>query len=158
MQHFPLQSEFSEIPLFGVFSHFCTGGGIARLKIMSPRMRAPCRHHARTSQPQAPQARQETSPEDPQSIPEGAQSVPKQKRPPKRAEAEAPAKACPSRSAKACPSKGRGATQPTQESKGAKMKKPMKTSQESGGFPEEMTPVSSMKFTWQAIGKSMRKR
>ena len=58
MQHFPLQSEF---PLFCVFSHFCTGGGSARLKTTSPRMRAPCAHHARTSRPQAPQARQETS-------------------------------------------------------------------------------------------------
>ena len=61
MQHFPLQSEFSEFLLFCVFSHFCTGGGSARLKTTSPRMRAPCAHHARTSRPQAPQARQETS-------------------------------------------------------------------------------------------------
>ena len=31
------------------------------MKTTSPRMRAPCAHHARTSRPQAPQARQETS-------------------------------------------------------------------------------------------------
>jgi hypothetical protein len=39
IQHFPLQSDFSGFPLFGVFSNFCTGGGSAKLKIISTLIR-----------------------------------------------------------------------------------------------------------------------
>ena len=104
MQHFPLQSEFSEFPLFCVFSHFCTGGGSARLKTTSPRMRAPCAHHARTSRPQAPQARQETSPEHQRPSHRAPKPAPKAPNRPRRrhigAEGAKPSQKAPSRHTK----------------------------------------------------------
>ena len=90
MQHFPLQNEFSEFPLFGVFSYFCTGGGSARLKTTSPRMRAPCARKPATSatgqtrdQPRTP----ETQPQSAQAGPQGTKSAQKAPNRPRRRQA-----------------------------------------------------------------------